>query len=245
MVQGFRRIHPVSVRRTIVGMVRNPRSRRQLAVWLHVVTSAGWMTLALVLFALFGLAATAPDPGTTSGAMAMAHYLDVVLLAPLGNASAATGLMLSLATPWGLTHHRWVLAKFVITLVQLYVGIFLLSPTLAAAAGVPGARPSAALLAGTVAMASAIAFQAWLSVAKPGGKTRWSRDRRTGRPLRLPIAAPWVFVTAVLAPLTDIAVGTVLGFPAPFLSLVVLGVAIGVRRRALRELRTTAAPARA
>jgi hypothetical protein len=81
-------------------------------------------------------------------------------------------------------------------------------------------------------MAGAIAFQAWLSVAKPGGKTRWSRDR-SGRPVRLPTAAPWVFAAAVLAPLTDIAVGTALGFPTPFLSLVVLGVAVALRRRAL------------
>jgi hypothetical protein len=49
------------------------------------------MTLALVLLALLSLAATTTDPTTESGATAMAHYLDVVLLAPLGNASAATG----------------------------------------------------------------------------------------------------------------------------------------------------------
>jgi hypothetical protein len=126
---------------------------------------------------------------------------------------------------------RWVLAKFVITLVQLYAGIFLLSN---AAVAAPGHVPSPAMLLGTAAMASAIAFQAWLSVAKPGGKTRWSRDRRTGRPVRLPTAAPWVFATAVPAPAADIAIGTALGFPTPFLSLVVLAVAVGVRRRALR-----------
>ncbi|GAA1283975.1 hypothetical protein GCM10009609_56130 [Pseudonocardia aurantiaca] len=215
-------------------MARNSRGWRQLAVWLHVLTSAGWMTLTLVLLTLFVLAATARHPGTAAAAMAMAHHLDVVMLAPLGNASAATGLMLSLGTSWGLTHHRWVLAKFVITLVQLYAGIFLLSPALNATVTAPGHVPSPAMLLGTGVMASAIAFQAWLSVAKPGGKTRWSRDRRTGRPVRLPTAAPWVFATAVLAPAADIAIGTALGFPTPFLSLVVLAVAVGVRRRALR-----------
>jgi hypothetical protein len=224
-------------------MARTSRGWRQLAVWLHILTSAGWMTLALVLFALLLLAATADDPDSASGATAMAHYLDVALLAPLGNASAATGLMLSLGTAWGLTHHRWVLSKFAITLVQLYAGVFLLSPALETTLGAPGAGPPVALLAGTVAMAGAIAFQAWLSVAKPGGKTRWSRDRRSGRPLRLPTAAPWVFAMAVIAPLADIAVGTALGFPSPFLSLVVLGVAVGVRRRALRALGPSQTPA--
>jgi hypothetical protein len=234
MIPGFLRSPSAPRPRTIVGMARTSRGWRQLAVWLHVLTSAGWMTLALVLFALLFLAATTTDPAIRSGATVMAHYLDVVLLAPLGNTSAATGLMLSLGTPWGLTHHRWVLTKFAITLVQLYAGIFLLSPVLNTVVDAPGDGPPPALLLGTVAMAGAIAFQAWLSVTKPGGRTRWSRDRRTGQPLRLPTAAPWVFAMAVLAPLIDIAVGTVLGFPAPFLSLVVLGVAVGVRRRALR-----------
>jgi hypothetical protein len=45
--------------------------------------------------------------------------------------------------------------------------------------------------------------------------------------------APWVFAAAVLAPAADIAMGTALGFPSPFLSLVV----VGVRRRTLREAR--------
>jgi hypothetical protein len=224
--------------RTIIGMARNPRGWRQLAVWLHIVTSAGWMALALVLFALLCLATTAGDPAVAAGATASAHYLDVVLLAPLANASAATGLMLSVGTAWGLTHHGWVLTKLAITLVQLYAGIFLLSGALTATADAPGEAPPPALLAGTAAMAGAIAFQAWLSVAKPGGKTRWSREHRTGRPVRLPTAAPWVFAMAVLAPVVDIAVGTVLGFPTPLLSLVVLVVAVAVRRRALRTAGT-------
>lgn len=98
-------------------MADDPRRWRQLTVWLHVVTSVGWMTLALVLFALLFLARTA-DGGTARAATAMAHHLDVVLLAPLANASASTGLMLSLGTAWGLAQHRCVLAKFVITLGQ-------------------------------------------------------------------------------------------------------------------------------
>jgi hypothetical protein len=100
----------------IATMASNSRRRRQMTVWLHVLTSVGWMTLALVLFALLFLAATAQDSATSAG-------------------------------------------------------------------------------------------------------------------------APWVFAAAVLAPAADIAVGTALGFPSPFLSLVVVGVAVGVRRRTLREAR--------
>ncbi|GAA5124583.1 hypothetical protein GCM10023320_37860 [Pseudonocardia adelaidensis] len=199
-------------------------------MWLHVVTSVGWMGLALALFALLALGAT--DTGNAAAATAMAHFLDTALLAPLANASASTGLVLALGTAWGLVHQRWVLAKFAITLAQLYAGIFLLSDALDEAATTAEAGPAMAL--GTVAMAGALGFQAWLSVAKPWSRTRWARHRETGRPVRLPTAPPALFAVAVLAPLADIAVGTAVGFPTPLLSLLSVVVAAVLRRRALR-----------
>ncbi|GAA0939102.1 hypothetical protein GCM10009559_33350 [Pseudonocardia zijingensis] len=199
-------------------------------VWLHIVTSVGWMALALALFALLLHGAT--DPGSAPAATEMAHFVDTVLLAPLANTSASTGLVLALGTAWGLVHQLWVLTKFAITLVQLYAGIFLLSRGLEAAASSAEAGPT--LAAGTVAMAGALGFQAWLSVAKPGSRTRWARDRRTGRPVKLPTAPAALFAVAVLAPLIDIAVGTAVGFPTPLLSLLSVVAAVVVRRRALR-----------
>jgi hypothetical protein len=221
------------------GMSRGVRRWRHLTVWLHAVSSIGWMSLALALLALLALAVTTDDRDVADAATAMAHHLDTVLLAPLANASASTGLMLSLGTAWGLTHHRWVLAKFAITLIQLYAGIFLLSGALGAAAEARSAP--LALVVGTAAMAGAIGFQAWLSVAKPGPRTRWSRDRGSGRGVRLPTAPASVFAAAVLAPLVDIAVGTVVGFPTPVLSILTLLVAVVVRRRTLRASRRPAA----
>jgi uncharacterized membrane protein len=210
-------------------VVAPSRRWRQLTVWLHVLTSVGWMALALTLFALLVPALTAA-PDRAAAAATAAHHLDTVLLAPFANASAATGLLLGLGTAWGLTQHRWVLVKLLITLVQLYLGIFLLSPVLGALAAGGGPAPLG-LVVGTAAMAGAIAFQAWLSVAKPGGRTR-----RSGRAVKLPQAAPWVFAAAVLAPLIDIAVGTAVGFPTPVLSLLTVGLAAEVRRRARRGI---------
>ncbi|OZM77531.1 hypothetical protein [Pseudonocardia sp. MH-G8] len=213
-------------------MSRAVRRWRHLTVWAHAVSSIGWMALALSLFALLALGLTTEDPQIAAAAVAMAHHLDTVLLAPLANASASTGLMLSLGTVWGLAHHRWVLAKAAITLVQLYAGIFLLSGALGAAAEARSAP--VALAVGTAAMAGAIGFQAWLSFAKPGPRTRWARDRGTGRTVRLPTASAAHFAAAVLAPLVDIAVGTAVGFPTPVLSLVTLVVAVVARKRTLR-----------
>ncbi|RSM71300.1 hypothetical protein DL991_37140 [Amycolatopsis sp. WAC 01375] len=200
---------------------------RQLTVWLHVITSVGWMGQALALFTLLTISRTSEDGAIRVAATSMAHEIDSFLLAPLANASAFTGFMLAAATAWGFTRHWWVLAKFAITLVQLYAGIFLLSGALqdsvvAARAGGPA---PVALVAGTALMASALAFQAWLSVAKPWGKVRSGG--------KLPTAPTWVFVAAVLAPLTDITVGLMLGYPLPALSLIVLFVQLVRRRRLL------------
>ncbi|MEV6912605.1 hypothetical protein [Amycolatopsis sp. NPDC051071] len=203
---------------------------RQLTVWLHVISSVGWMGQALALFTLLAISHGSEDNAVRVAATSMAHEIDSLLLAPLANASAFTGFMLAAATAWGFTRHWWVLAKFVITLVQLHAGIFLLSGALrdsvaAARAGIPEPA-STTLIAGTGLMASAIAFQAWLSVAKPWGKAR------TGA--KPPTAPRWVFVAAVAAPLADITVGLLVGYPLPALSLIVLGVRLTSRRRELR-----------
>ncbi|MGI5128343.1 hypothetical protein ACQEVB_16145 [Pseudonocardia sp. CA-107938] len=197
------------------------RPWRQLTVWLHVLTSVGWLACAAVLLVLL----LHGEPGA-------AHVVDTVLLAALANGSACTGLVLSCGTAWGLVVHRWVLAKFAITVVQLAAGIFLLSGALTAAA-TTGHAP-VVLLAGTAVMAALIALQAWLSVAKPGPRTRWGVDRATGRPVKLPTAPGWVFVLGVTAPVADLVLTAVLGFPSPFVQVVALTVVVLARRSAVR-----------
>jgi hypothetical protein len=197
---------------------------------MHVLTSVGWMSMAVVLFALL-----------LHGRPEAAHVVDEVLLAPLANGSAFTGLVLACGTAWGLVVHRWVLAKFAITVVQLWAGIFLLSGALNSAAA-SGDAPWA-LIAGTAVMASAIALQAWLSIAKPGPRTRWGTDRATGRPVKLPTAPGWVFVLGTTAPVADLALTVALGFPSPFVQVVVLTAVVIARRAAVRRPARRAVPA--
>ncbi|MGW3999293.1 hypothetical protein ACWEF6_37860 [Amycolatopsis sp. NPDC004772] len=192
-------------------MKTSPRWR-QSVVWLHVVSSVAWMSQALALVVL-----------TASGAPTMAERLDSVLLAPMANVSAFTGLLLAGATAWGYFRHWWVLTKFALTLIQLYAGIFLLSPALRESADTGTvAWPQ---IAGASLMASALAFQAWLSVAKPGRKTPWS-------PAAKPLTAPtWVFVAGIGAPAFDVAAGITLGYPLPALELIMLIVLLAFERR--------------
>lgn len=195
---------------------------RKLLVWTHVVSSTTWMCMALALFAIVGYASGTAGEQRVH-AFEIAHLLDVEVLQFAATTAAFTGLMLSGLTPWSYFRHWWVLAKSVITLVQLYVGIFVLSPNL---------HPdgSAALTrVGALLMASALACQVWLSVAKPGGRTPWAAAGRT------PTAAPWAFAACLAVPFADYALGEFLiGQSIPFVSLLVV-ICYPVARRVARR----------
>jgi hypothetical protein len=194
------------------------QTARKLLVALHVVTSIGWMGQALALFTLimYGLSS-----GDRRSAYQMATVIDEHLLASLCNAAAFTGIMLAALTPWGFFRHWWVLVKFAITLTQLYSGIFVLSPNLAAAtdAAVQGRdRPVGALAAGSLLMASAIAFQAWVSLAKPWRRTPWAA--RPVRPKALSSGPTWLYWFALGVPAVDYALGQLVGAqPIPLFEL--------------------------
>ncbi len=105
---------------------RSSQYGRNLLVWIHVITSVGWMSQALALLTLMLVARL--DPSVRDAAIAIARLLDRQVLAQLADASAFTGFMLSALTAWGYFRYWWVLAKFVITVAQLTVGIFFLDP---------------------------------------------------------------------------------------------------------------------
>ncbi|MGI5212014.1 hypothetical protein [Plantactinospora sp. CA-290183] len=193
---------------------------RQLTVWLHILTSVGWMAQAMTLCVLLAVGLAADELPVRDAATSMAHAVDGRLVGPMADASAFTGIMLAAATPWGFFRHWWVLIKFTVTLVQLYLGIFLLSPALTDSVTI---GPSLTQVVGTALMASAIAFQGWLSVAKPWGTVRGRRRTPAGTGPR------WVFVAAVLGGLADLALALVIGHPLPLLSLMLL--AVGLLRR--------------
>jgi hypothetical protein len=199
----------------------DPRKRwRQLTVWLHVLSSFGWMAQAMALCVMLATGLVSDDPAVRSASTTMSLATDGRLLGPMADVSAFTGIMLAAATPWGFFRHWWVLIKFAVTLVQLHVGILLLSPQLQQSAET---GPVPMQVAGTALMASAIAFQGWLSIAKPWGTVRGRRRRGGTGPL-------WVFVAAVLGGLLDLALALAVGHPMPLLSIVLLIVVLARRR---------------
>ncbi|QIK49996.1 hypothetical protein G8C36_10705 [Gordonia terrae] len=186
-------------------------------MWIHVLSSVCWMSQALAMAVLM----LSPGDG---GAVA-AHVLDTTVLVVSANVSAMSGFLLSATTPWGFFLHWWVLVKFAITVSQLVVGIAVLSPALDSAARAREVA-SAGLLASTVLMATLIAFQGWLSIAKP-----WSRVPRRSRG-KAPVPGPAVRIAAPVAVLADVGVFVVVGQPIPLCSALVLVAALVGRRSA-------------
>ncbi|MDQ3154113.1 MAG: hypothetical protein M3R63_21140 [Actinomycetota bacterium] len=79
-------------------MTRSASKRwRAVLVAVHVLTSVGWMAMALAQTTLIGHGIGAARP-TRYAAYAMAEYLDAALLQHLAVAAAYTGTMLSLLT---------------------------------------------------------------------------------------------------------------------------------------------------
>ncbi|MDG4821789.1 hypothetical protein O7635_07975 [Asanoa sp. WMMD1127] len=196
------------------------RRWRQLTVWLHILTSVGWMAQAMALCVLLAVGLAADDTVVRDAATAMAQRIDGRLLAPMAGISACTGIALAAATPWGFFLHWWVLTKFSISMVQVYAGIFVLSPALTRSLT---DGPTLPLVVGTALMAGAIAFQAWVSVRKP-----WGRVRDRGK---LPTGPGWIFAATVLGGAVELSISLVLGHPLPLLSVILIVLVLATRRR--------------
>ncbi|MCW8376741.1 DUF2269 family protein [Streptomyces justiciae] len=158
------------------------RPARKGSLVVHVVASAGWLGLTFGLLALGITAATTGDPVIVeSSVRAMKLFADWLLL-PLALLTFLSGLLLSLGTPWGLARHRWVYAKFWLTLATLTATAFVLRPAVnSAVAAVAAGHPlpdTGDVLFGPIVSSSAYVFMTVISVVKPWGPTRRGRMHR-------------------------------------------------------------------
>ena len=187
----------------------SPKRPRQLLVALHVLTSVGWLTMALAQVTLITHGITTTDPQTRRAALTMTEFVDHEILQHAATGSAYTGLMLSALSSWGLFRFTWVAVKFGITIGGLYLGIWHLSSWLE-----QGVRASETGAVGPVgysvfwgtALITAMVFATWLSVAKPWGRMplTWRGSLpRSARSRHEPEAHPWVWVGALLVPFVD------------------------------------------
>jgi uncharacterized membrane protein len=142
----------------------------------HVAISVAWLGLSMGLLALGITAWTTGDPSLTEASYRAMKVFADWLLAPVAAATLVSGLVLSLGTPWGLAHHRWVWTKFWLTLATTAATVIALRPEIehAAAAGVP----DFSLVAAPTVSTTAYLFMTAVSVLKPWGLTRRARRLR-------------------------------------------------------------------
>ncbi|GAA1949701.1 hypothetical protein GCM10009754_17940 [Amycolatopsis minnesotensis] len=159
----------------------SPRARK---VWLvlHIGVSVGWLGLSLGMVTLAVTGLVAETHAVRHGAYEIFHVFDLVIVIPSVVLTITTGLVVSLGTPWGLVKHRWVLAKFVISL-SIPAAAAIESRwviELVARTEDPAAEPGA-LGGALVATVGCFAVLLWtattLSVVKPWGRTRWGSVR--------------------------------------------------------------------
>lgn len=159
----------------------SPKARK-LVLTVHVVSSVGWLGIALVTLVLVVTARVTTDPELGRAAFLVLDLFDATLTVPVGLAALLSGLVLSVTTHWGLLRHWWVATKLVLTVVVFVVPLVVRAPLIdqavastANAGADPG--PAAAELMTPGVMALLILTVATvLSVYKPWGKT--PRGRR-------------------------------------------------------------------
>jgi uncharacterized membrane protein len=94
---------------------------RKLALAVHLSVSVGWVGAAAAYLTLDLVAATAEAPPSLRAAYVAMGWVAGNVIVPLAIASLATGVLVSVTTPWGLFRHYWVVISLVMTIVAVAV----------------------------------------------------------------------------------------------------------------------------
>ncbi|MGW1471442.1 DUF2269 domain-containing protein [Streptomyces olivaceus] len=161
------------------GVKKLSRPARRGLLVVHVVASASWLGLTLGLLALGATAATTASPTAVEASVRSMKLFADWLLLPLALLTLTSGVVLALATQWGLARHRWVFTKFWLTSATTVATVLALRPGVNSAVAAVAAGN---VLAGPVVSLSAYVFMTVISLLKPWGPTRRGRRERARRP---------------------------------------------------------------
>ncbi len=160
-----------------------PRGRR-CAVAVHVGTSVGWIgaVVGFVAVAAVG-AALAVESMDASGLYSALSILLTVVIVPLAGLSFVSGVVVALATPWGLFRHWWVVIKLVLTAGATAALLLHSGVARRAAEYASSARPELVplqtqLLVDAVAGLAVLLLVALLGWIKPKGRLKTASSRR-------------------------------------------------------------------
>lgn len=152
---------------------------RKLILTAHISCSVGWLGAVAVFVALGVAGLTSRNNEVMRGAYLTMDLITWHVIVPLALASVVTGIAASLATPWGLIRHYWVVVKLLLTLFSSFVLAIHIRPIeiLAAAAAttdILGADLDSLrnlMVTASGIAAAALLFLTALSVYKPRGVT--------------------------------------------------------------------------
>jgi hypothetical protein len=156
-----------------------PARWRKTVLLAHIVVAIGWLgvtaTFVVLTVAMLGVR----DIATLRSAYAMHELMVTWLARPAALATLGSGLVLALATPWGLLRHWWVPAKLVLLVATVALTVTVSPDALRYAVDHAEAAGTTAytdvqhtLVLMAVYHVVMIGAAAALSVFKPGGRVR-------------------------------------------------------------------------
>jgi hypothetical protein len=88
---------------------------KKFALTTHLTFSVGWIGAVCVFVALATVGLRSADAQTVRGVYLVMEHAAWLALLPLAIGTFLTGIIMSVATAWGLFRHYWVVFKLVIT----------------------------------------------------------------------------------------------------------------------------------
>lgn len=198
---------------------------RRLALTTHVTSSVGWGGALIAYLALAIAGLTTGDASKMRAVYVSMELVGWFVIIPLCVASAASGVVESLGTEWGLVRHHWVRTKLGLTLIAsivLFVHMRVVRQVSGLAAHMPsfptadlhGTRIQLVVHAagGLVVLLAAIA----LSFYKPWGRTAYGERmaRRVATPrTATKVSSRVIVMVLVVAALASLAIAHLHGGP--------------------------------
>jgi hypothetical protein len=146
--------------------IRIGRTMRRTVLTAHVAAGVGLLGSVAAVLAINVRAATTADADLAAASYDLLAMFTVLFGIPLSMTALASGVLLGLASKWGVVRTGWVAAKLVLLLGVILVGALVLGPgTDAMRHGDGGA--AARLIAGSAYDVIALLAATGLSVFKP------------------------------------------------------------------------------
>lgn len=165
---------------------RMPPPVRKTVLVLHVISAVGWLGVTFANLALGVTVLTTDEPEVQHAMFRALGVIAGVVLIPIAWSAFLTGLLLALGTRWGLVRHKWVLTKFLLTVLVVSLTTFSLVPELTMRRDTventePGRlvplefEDQMGMVSAGIVSTSVYTICVLLSIFKPWGRTRWGR----------------------------------------------------------------------